>query len=351
MPLVENVSLPAFQRLRQEGQTVLTQEQALRQDIRELHIGLLNMMPDGALEATERQFLRLIGSCNPIAQFYVHPFTLPGLPRGQQAQGYLEQHYEDFAQIQSEGLDALIITGANVTQPRLEVEPFWRPLLEVVEWAESQVTSIFCSCLASHALLQHKYALERRPLARKRWGVYPHRARRPSKHPLLRDINTRFDVPHSRWNEVTREQLLQVGVVPLIESFEGDVHLAVSPDGCRMIYSQGHPEYDLNSLLKEYRRDLLLFFEGRLSDCPPFPDHYFPATVQERLLRDCLARRAPERFPVSEIEAQLDNTWGDTGRAVFNNWLGMVYQLTHLDRRRPFVDGIDPQDPLGWRGA
>jgi len=77
MPLVAHHPLPAFEKLRQRGEKVLSLDDALRQDIRELHVGLLNMMPDAALTATEMQFMRLVGSCNQIAQFFVHPFTLP----------------------------------------------------------------------------------------------------------------------------------------------------------------------------------------------------------------------------------------------------------------------------------
>ncbi|RKW19031.1 MAG: homoserine O-succinyltransferase, partial [Cardiobacterium sp.] len=69
MPLVAHRPLAALDRLRAEGQEILDVERAHRQDIRELHIGLLNIMPDGALKATERQFLRLIGNSNRIAQF------------------------------------------------------------------------------------------------------------------------------------------------------------------------------------------------------------------------------------------------------------------------------------------
>ena len=81
MPLVEHNALPAFEKLRQHGEKVLTLEQAVHQDIRELHVGLLNMMPDAALVATEIQFMRLLGSSNQIVQFFVHPFTVNGLPR------------------------------------------------------------------------------------------------------------------------------------------------------------------------------------------------------------------------------------------------------------------------------
>ena len=66
MPLVAHTDLPTFRRLSEEGQEVLSVDRARHQDIREMHIGLLNMMPDAALEATERQFFRLVGAANSI---------------------------------------------------------------------------------------------------------------------------------------------------------------------------------------------------------------------------------------------------------------------------------------------
>lgn len=113
MPLIQSSDLPSFQRLRDSGVEVLDTQRAAQQDIRELHIGLLNLMPDAALEATERQFFRLVGSCNRIAQFHIHPFTVPGVERGAKAQAHVDAYYQDFAGIREEGLDALIISGAN----------------------------------------------------------------------------------------------------------------------------------------------------------------------------------------------------------------------------------------------
>ena len=66
---------------------MLDVDRAVHQDIRELHLGLLNMMPDAALEATERQFLRLVGSCNRIVQFHVPPFHVRGVEREARARG------------------------------------------------------------------------------------------------------------------------------------------------------------------------------------------------------------------------------------------------------------------------
>src|SRR3569833_4239507 len=82
MPLVSNSRLPAFERIQEEGGTVVPREAALQQDIRDLHIGLHNMMPDAALTATERQIFRLVGESNQIAQIYMLPFTLDELARG-----------------------------------------------------------------------------------------------------------------------------------------------------------------------------------------------------------------------------------------------------------------------------
>ncbi|MBT9587078.1 homoserine O-succinyltransferase [bacterium] len=340
MPLVGHLALPTFTELRAAGQDVLTLDQALRQDIRELHIGFLNMMPDAALRSTERQFFQLLGSCNQIAQIYVHPFSIPGLDRSPDTQSYIDNCYEKFELLREAGLDALIITGANVATPDLVNEPLWQPLQEVIGWAARQVTSVLCSCLATHALLKSLYGIDRQPLTQKRWGVYRHRCAK-SRHPLLRNINTLFDVPHSRHNEITRQQLERAGLHVLIESCQGDVHLAVSPDQLRFVFLQGHPEYDFNSLFKEYKRELVRFDRGERPDRPPLPENYFDETTAHLALSRPLAE--------SLIEAELHNTWGDTGKAIFNNWLGLVYRLTHVDRRLPFVDGIDPEDPLQLR--
>ena len=355
MPLVAHSALPTFQRLRESGQVILEPDRALQQDIRELHIGLLNMMPDAALEATERQFFRLVGQSNQIAQFYVHPFTIPALARGHVAQAYVDQYYESFDKLQRDGLDALIITGANVTQPDLSAEPFWKPLIEIIDWAYENVTSTLCSCLATHAVLQFRHNQRRARLPAKRWGVYSHRVVQP-RHPLVCDVNTTFDVPHSRFNDVSRDQFIAAGLKVLVESNEAGVHLAVSEDLFRVVYFQGHPEYDTISLLKEYKREVSRFVQNLIAEYPPFPKHYFSlrtqAILSEYRVRVIAAKRRGEPtpiFPEALIRPVLDNTWHDSAEAVINNWMGKVYMCTNNDRRFPFMADINPNDPLGIR--
>ncbi len=357
MPLVANSDLPAFARLREEGGNIIPRDAALHQDIRELHIGLLNMMPDAALAATERQFFRLVGESNQIAQFYLHPFTLEELPRGAEGRAHIERYYESFDRIREEGLDALIITGANVTAPDLSMEPFWEPLIRVIDWAWENVTSTLCSCLATHAVMQFRYGQKRRRLPGKRWGVFAHRVL-DRRHPLVAGVNTRFDVPHSRFNEVFREQFLAAGLQVLVESPQAGVHLAVSEDRFRLVFFQGHPEYDTISLLKEYKREIHRFVAGERADYPPFPENYFRRRYQAVLEEHADQVRAALRagrpippLPEALLAPGLDNTWHDTAEAVINNWIGRVYQITHQDRRLPFKPGIDPGDPLGLSGG
>jgi len=354
MPLVAHTSLPSFNLLRASGEEVLSLDRALHQDIRELHIGFLNMMPDAALTVTEQQFMRLIGSSNQIAQFYLYMFTIPGLERSAETKGYINKYYDSFEKLKNDGLDALIITGANVANPALEQEPFWNPLQEVIDWATENVTSVLCSCLATHAIVKALHRIDRQPLTNKRWGVYTHHIE--TEHPLLRDINTRFDVPHSRNNDVSRDQLEEAGFTILVDSPEGGVHMAVSPDQFRFVYLQGHPEYDRNSLLKEYKREVNRFIKGERQDYPPHPDNYFNeiagriADDYQDVVNYSLKNGKPvPNFPEAKIEKYLDNTWRDTGKAIFNNWLGLVYKLTHIDRKIPFLDGIDPENPLGLK--
>lgn len=351
MPLIKNSALPTFDRLSAEGRQVLDSDRASHQDIRELHIGFLNLMPDAALEATERQFYRLIGESNLIAQLHIHPFTLPMIQRGPEAQAHIDRHYEDFQTLKTDGLDALIITGTNpVSYPDIADKTFWQPLIDVIEWAHENVTSTMCSCLTSHVAMIHRYGQTPTWHDDKRWGVYPHRIT-DSNHPLVRAMNTKFDVIHSRHRDVTPAQFEAAGLRVLVKNAEVGAHLATSADGLRLVLLQGHPEYDMMSLLKEYKREVTNYIEGKRPDYPPPPAHYLneislavAQTHQQKVLNGEKAD-----FPDEAFASTLDNTWTDSARSLIATWVGLVYQVTHVDRRKPFMDGLDPADPLGLR--
>ena len=136
----------------------------------------------------------------------------------------------------------------------------------------------------------------------------------------------------------------------LVTSDVAGVHLAVSEDLFRFVFFQGHPEYDRNSLFKEYKREVGRYIRKERPDYPPFPENYLSAEGM-KILSDFQAGELSEEslkdFPEDAALMHVDNTWGDTARSIFNNWIGMVYQLTNRDRTLPFMDGVDAKDPLG----
>ncbi|ABL01821.1 homoserine O-succinyltransferase [Candidatus Ruthia magnifica str. Cm (Calyptogena magnifica)] len=351
MPLIAHSNLPAFSRLKDEGETILSKDRANNQVIRELHIGLLNMMPDAALETTERQFFRLVGHSNQIAQFYLHPFTLLSIKHGKTTSKHVKQHYQTFVDIKTQGLDALIITGAHIEQEDLQKAPFYEELKEVVDWSYNHVTSTLCSCLATHAVLEFRYGQKRQAIGEKCWGVFPHQVL-DRQHPLMNGVNTRFDVPHSRFNEISKTQFDTTGVKILVESKIG-VHLGVSEDLLRIVFFQGHPEYDTISLLKEYKRDIIAFLKKTRDDYPPFPEHYLTeqskAILNEYKTKLLSSEFSITDFPEQLISKTLNNTWSNATNVIINNWIGCVYQVTHEDIDKPFMDGINPHDPLNLK--
>lgn len=349
MPIVAYNDLPSLARIAQEGIDVLSQERAQHQDIRELHIGFLNMMPDAAFLATERQFFRLVSAATSIVQIYIHPIRCLGIERNPAISAHVAAYYEEFEDIKSQGLDAIIVTGANPKLSDLTQEAYWQHATEIFSWAEHNVVSVFFSCLATHAVLQAQYDIYRQPLPAKLWGIFSHRVA-DGQHPLVANINTRFDMPHSRFNDVSAQAFIDNNLKLLVTGEDAGVALATSQDGFRQVFCQGHPEYDTASLLKEYKREILRFVSGERTDYPDFPHGYLSPNVQDQLqtFRAQLIKNAVAvaDFPDSDVLSAIDNTWRDTAKAIFSNWIGLVYRVTHVDRAQWFMAGVDPDDPL-----
>ena len=140
----------------------------------------------------------------------------------------------------------------------------------------------------------------------------------------------------------------------LAESEEAGVHLAVSEDNFRIVFFQGHPEYDMISLLKEYKREVKRFTKGERDVYPPFPSNYFSLQTQAifneyktKVINNKNSTDDLDPFPEELILNQLDNTWHDTAEAVLNNWIGKIYQITNSDRKLLFMDEVDQENPLG----
>ena len=152
----------------------------------------------------------------------------------------------------------------------------------------------------------------------------------------------------------TPNSLTASGLRVLAIADDGCVHLATSPDGFRGVFFQGHPEYDTISLLKEYKRDVNLYLQREIDSFPPMPENYFD-NFSAAVLREYLGRvdeslsqgRELPEFPEQLLLPRLGNTWRDTGSAVVATWVGLVYQITNIDRHKPFMPGVSADNPLG----
>lgn len=331
MPLVRHRNLASWERLQSEGIELASAAEARDSDLPELHIGFLNMMPDRALKATERQFFRLIASGADEISIYVHPFTIEGLPRQSEYLDYVSECYDSFEQTRHQYLDGLVLTGANPGSSQLEAEGFWPYFEEVIYWANANVPTIFCSCLATHGILKIFHGIERiRCKPDKRWGVFMHQVTQ-EKHPLMDGMPSYFNEPRSHVFEMTSSQVEPHGVRILTFSEEANFDFAVSEDGFKWVFSQGHPEYDAVSLLKEYKREVVRYKKSERIEYPEFPANYLPASARKILeqFRADLHRAmehkkdSPE-FPESAILPLIKNTWSEHGRILFRNWLGMM---------------------------
>ncbi len=331
MPLVRDRELDAWNRLHGEGFEIVSPAQADSLDLPEVHIGFLNMMPDRAFRATERQFFRLLAAGADECLIHIHPFAVSGQKRNTDARDYVDRSYRSFADVQSVCLDGLVLTGANPGESDLRAEDFWPGFEEVILWADESVPTIMCSCLASHAVIDLFHGIQRtRCEPSKRWGVYSHRIIR-SDHPLVAGMANGFDTPRSHVFEMTATQLERAGIEILAFSQDADFDIAVSSDGFKWIFLQGHPEYDAVSLLKEFHREVVRFIAGERSDYPQYPLNYLNDTAKDRLSRyrnDLLSALDSSvelpQFPESEILPSIANTWIENGRVLYRNWIRLI---------------------------
>ena len=294
---------------------------------RSIAIGLVNNMPDSAVAATQRQFERLLEDASGEFDVRLSLFALDTLPRADDARREMAKTYAPASALESAQLDALVVTGAEPGASDLRDEPFWDELGFVLDWAAENTISSLLSCLAAHAEVLRSDGIMRRPLAVKRTGVYPIEV--VAEHELLRGLGPLYRAPHSRWNDLDEAKLIEKGYRVLGRSSECGVDLFVRKARSLLVFLQGHPEYEADTLAREHRRDLLRFLRGEAASPPNPPANYYPpeaAAMVANFARHAMA--APEAalatgFPVTNLSL-TDEPWRQSGVQLVHNWLGMV---------------------------
>lgn len=300
MPVRIPDNLPAARQLEDENIFVMTSQRARHQDIRELRIAVLNLMPTKMV--TETQLLRLLG--NTPLQTQIKFIRMATHDSRNTPTEHLDEFYEPLDEVLHERFDGLVITGAPVETLPFEEVDYWPELVRLMDWSSTNVWSTLHICWGAQAGLYHHYGVEKHPLPAKMFGLYRHKAL-DLRVPLLRGFDEEFLAPHSRHTEVRAEDIRAVkGLRLLSTSDEAGAYLAASDDG-RRVFVTGHPEYDRLTLKAEYDRDVAKGLPIAV------PANYFPGDD-------------PAQAPLM--------TWRSHAHLLYANWLNYcVYQETPYD--------------------
>lgn len=296
MPIRVPNALPAIEVLQEEQIFVMDETRAITQDIRELKIVVLNLMP--IKQETEVQILRLLS--NTPLQMDITLLRLVSHESKNTPKEYLETFYKTFEEIQAYKFDGMIITGAPVEQLEFEEVTYWDEVTKIMEWTKTHVTSTFHICWGAQAGLYYHYQIPKYNLQEKKFGVFAHE--KVGNEKLLQGLDDIVYIPHSRHSEVRKEDVLACKDLKLLlYSEEAGVALAISKDG-RQIFATGHAEYDPTTLDEEYKRDLEKNFPIQM------PMHYY---IDNEVDKGMLVR------------------WRSHAYILFSNWLNYyVYQVT-----------------------
>ncbi|MCH5265129.1 MAG: homoserine O-succinyltransferase [Lachnospiraceae bacterium] len=300
MPIKIQDSLPAQKTLEGENIFVMTEYRAMHQDIRPLHVLVLNLMP--AKIETETQLLRKLSN-TPLQVEVEFMQTASYQPRHVEA-SHLDTFYTVFDEVKNRNFDGMIITGAPLDHKKFEDVSYWPELCQIMEWSRTHVHCTLHMCWGTYAALYYHYGIDKVNLEKKLSGVYEHHVMKKNS-PLFRGFDDVFYAPQSRAMTVPREEIEKVPELELLAcSDEAGVTIVKTRDS-RQFFITCHPEYDSDTLAREYFRD------KKKGMNPDLPVNYFPGND-------------PERPPVVR--------WRSAGQLLYSNWLNYyVYQSTPYD--------------------
>lgn len=300
MPIRIPDNLPARKTLESEGVVVMDSTRAGRQDIRPLDIGLLNLMPNK--ERTETQFTRLIGA-TPL-QVDLTLVRITDHKSKHTSEDYLKSFYKTWEEVRHKKFDGFIVTGAPIANLPFEDVKYWREMVEIMDWTQTNVHHTMFICWGAQAALHHFHNAKRYRMENKAFGVFRHKVLNPRSH-FLRGFSDSPMVPVSRYNDIERESL-SPDLEILIDNSEIGVCFLDDPKH-RAVHMLNHLEYDNRSLADEYHRDI----NAGLDIAPP-----------------------ANLFPNGDTTADPENRWRSHAHLLFQNWINEIYQTTPYDQAK-----------------
>ncbi|MEM7088681.1 MAG: homoserine O-succinyltransferase [Pseudomonadota bacterium] len=309
MPIKIPSDLPAYDVLAREGVMVMAEDQAMRQDIRPLRIGLLNLMPKKI--QTENQFARLIGA-TPL-QIDLTLIRMTEHKTKTTAAEHMAEFYRSFQEVKDQKFDGLIITGAPIEHLEFGDVTYWDEISEVFDWTQTNVHSTFGVCWGGMAMINHFHDVQKHMLNAKAFGCFRHQNLKPAS-PFLRGFSDDCVIPVSRWTEMKQGEIdTAPGLNTLLGSEDVGPCLIEDP-AHRALYIFNHFEYDSDTLKQEYDRDVANGTQINV------PSNYYP-------------NDDPSQTP--------QNRWRSHAHLLYGNWISEIYETTPYDMNRIGVDSTD----------
>jgi homoserine O-succinyltransferase len=265
MPIKIPDKLPAFQALQDEGLRVMTETTALRQDIRPLQIGLLNLMPNKI--KTELQMARLLGA-TPL-QIELSLIRVGNHISKNTAEEHLLTFYQSWEEARHRKFDGFIITGTPVETIPYEEVTYWEEMQQIFDWTATNAHSTINVCWGAMAALYHFHKIPKQQLPEKAFGVYRQKITKTSS-PFLIGFSDEFQIPISRWAEIRTADVAACPDVEVLAYSDSKGVCIAQTRGTRRLYVLDHMEYDATSLGDEYARDVKANVPIKL------PHNYFP---------------------------------------------------------------------------
>ena len=287
MPIMTKTGLPVNNILKEEKIQIL--EELSENDTNLIQIAILNLMP--LKEDTELQLLRKLSTSKKNIKItffnvvsYIGKNTNPE---------HMKKFYSTFEEIKNKKFDGLIITGAPVEQLNFEDVIYWRELTRIIDWSKENVKSTLYICWGAQAGLYYNYKIPKKLIDEKMFGVFKHKII-DDKSKILQDFIDGFNAPHSRHTTVEKDEILKHPELTIsAESDEAGVFIVENKQR-KEIYVTGHLEYAIDTLDKEYKRDLSKGLEIQM------PKNYYP-------------------------ENNINNTpifsWKENGDKLYTNWV------------------------------
>ncbi|MGL4993288.1 MAG: homoserine O-succinyltransferase [Bacteroidales bacterium] len=265
--MIENLdsNLPAIEMLLAENIRIRESISPLSKSTKPLRIVLLNLMP--IKQTTERDFIRILSN-SPL------PIELTLLNIKEHVSkntplDHIERFYKSFNEIENEIFDGLIVTGAPLEHLPFEEVTYWPQIVDIFNWARTNVNSTLYVCWAAQAALYHFYGVEKRVLTSKLFGIFDHTVNIPN-HPIVTGFDDKFFAPHSRYTEVRHKDIESIKELKIVaESHKAGVYI-IEGSKRKEIFVTGHSEYSALTLHDEYQRDLAKFIDIDI------PYNYYP---------------------------------------------------------------------------